>query len=266
MCRLLGYVAAEPISVLEVLGAEGLEAFTSLTVVHDDGWGMAWHDAEDPATVRRASAPHSAASDPVYDDLVRQPLGPAGLVHLRWATGGLPISPENTHPFVDGGYAFAHNGHVAPIRRLDGLLRPAARERLLGQTDSERFFRFILQCIEDAGGDEVSGVGDAVGTLRSEFPEASLNSLLLTPSRMFAVHINSHAQAPPALRELFPGGEHLPVGHADEEYFEMTYHLGPDSVHVVSSGLGDDDYLPVPEDMAVVVDLATRARTRLELG
>jgi hypothetical protein len=66
----------------------------------------------------------SAATDPTYAQLTRQPLGWAGLVHLRWATGGLPVVPENTHPFTDGDYAFAHNGNIKPIARLEVCSRP----------------------------------------------------------------------------------------------------------------------------------------------
>jgi predicted glutamine amidotransferase len=47
LCRLLGYVAARPTSVEEVLGKPGLEEFTALTAVHGDGWGMAWQESGD---------------------------------------------------------------------------------------------------------------------------------------------------------------------------------------------------------------------------
>lgn len=263
MCRLLGYVARRPISMVDVLGREEFEAFTALTAVHGDGWGMAWQDPDD-GTVRCETSATSAIEDPAYQRLAGQRLGRAGIVHLRWATPGLPVTAENTHPFVADGYAFAHNGHIAPIERLEGLLTPQSRAALRGTTDSERYFRFVLQCIADQGQD-VEGVSQALEVLVHEFPEASLNSLLLTPTDVFAVHINSRAPVPvDGLRELFASDDEIPYRHT-EEYFAMDYRLTEDAVHVISSGIDPEGWTPVPEDTAAVANLSTLEITRLSI-
>ncbi len=262
MCRLLGYVASRPTAVVDVLGEEGFETFTSLTEVHGDGWGMAWHDPDDHST-HTVTSPDSAAADPTYADLAGQKLGAAGFVHLRWATGGLPVTPENTHPFSEDGYAFAHNGHIAPIDHLESLLSEEMRARLAGTTDSERYFRLVLQHIERCGS-EPDGVTSALEELLSEFPNSSLNMLLLTPSRLFAVHINSRADSPKsALREMFESEEAMPARHATE-YFAMDYRVTPDAIHVISSGLDEEGWTPVRDDSAVAIELDTREVTRLE--
>lgn len=264
MCRLFGYVTDTDRSVADLLGDEGLAAFTSLTVVHDDGWGAAWHESSGtaPVTPRTFTSPRSAALDPEYDALVHRPLSCAGLLHLRWATGGLDVRAENTHPFREGVYAFAHNGHVSPIPRLEALLTPESRARLVGDTDSERYFRFVLQTIDEHGGDEVEGVTQALATLLREFPTSSLNALMLAPERMFAIHINSRADSPSDLRTMVDD-DPLPVRHATE-YFAMDYRIREGSIEVVSSGLDQPGWTPVPADTAVVVDLATREVTRLD--
>jgi predicted glutamine amidotransferase len=262
VCRLLGFVARRPTSVVEVLGQRNFEAFTALTTVHGDGWGMAWQGAADHA-LHSASSAESAISDPTYVRLARQPLGRAGILHLRWATPGLAVSPENTHPFVDGGFAFAHNGHVSPIDRLERLLTPESLAKLRGDTDSERYFRFVLQCIADEG-DAEDGLRLALARLVREFPDASLNALMLTPTHLFGVHVNSRAAAPvTGLRDLFDSDAEIPDRHTDE-YFAMDYRLTPESVHVVSSGVDPDGWTPVPEDTAAVVDLATLELRRLD--
>ena len=270
MCRLLGYVSDHPTSVVDVLGDEGFDRFTALTAVHGDGWGMAWlPEGSDESTVRSVSAPVSASDDATYDSLARTPLGRAGLLHLRWASEGLSVCPENTHPFVDdsgiaGQVAFAHNGHIAPIRRLEALLSEDSCARLIGDTDSERYFRFVLQCIEEEQ-DLETGVGRALGVLVHEFPDSSLNALMLTPTRMFGVHINSEESSPQrALRELFDNEHEIPARHTTE-YFAMDYRLEPHAVHVISSGLDEEGWTPVPPDSAAVVDIATREVTRLEV-
>lgn len=262
MCRLLGFVARRPTSVFELLGQEHFDAFTALTAVHGDGWGMAWLDP-DSHTIRCVTSAESAIADAAYTQLARQRLGRAGIVHLRWATPGLPVTPQNTHPFVDGGYAFGHNGHIAPIDRLEGLLTQEARAALRGDTDSERYFRFVKQCIAEQG-DDTKGLSQALGVLTSEFPEASLNALLMTPAHMFGVHINSKASAPvDGLRKLFSSTEEIPYRHTDD-YFAMDFRRTPDAVHVISSGIDPDGWTPVPEDTAATVDLASLEITRLD--
>lgn len=262
MCRLLGYVARRPTSVLEVLGQQDLEAFTALTAVHGDGWGMAWQDPDDH-TIRSMSSTDSAIRDPAYAQLARQRLGRAGIVHLRWATPGLPVTPQNTHPFLDGGYAFAHNGHISPVERLEGLLTRESQAKLRGDTDSERYFRFVMQCIDERG-DDAKGLSQSLAVVTSEFPLASLNALMLTPTHLFGVHINSQASAPvKGLRKLFTSDDEFPYRHTDD-YFAMDFRLTPDAVHVISSGIDPEGWTPVPEDTAAMVDLASLQVRRLD--
>jgi predicted glutamine amidotransferase len=268
VCRLLGYVADHPTSVVDVLGDDGFDRFTALTAVHGDGWGMAWRADDD--TIQSVSVADSASADASYDSLGRTALGRAGIVHLRWASEGLGVTPENTHPFVEaetavGTVAFAHNGHITPIERLEELLTDDSRDRLRGTTDSERYFRYLLDCIEKEQ-DAQAGVVRALGTMVHEFGRSSLNALLLTPSQMFAVHINSRAAVPQhRLRAMFDDEDDLPARHDAAGYFAMDFRVRPGAVHVISSGLDEEGWTPVPVDSAAVVDLDTREITRLDV-
>lgn len=255
MCRLLGYVTEEPTSLVDLLGEEDFAAFTALTSVHDDGWGMAWY--ADDGRLHHARSARSAEGDPAYAELAARPLARVGIVHLRWATPGLPIRVENSHPFVDGQLAMAHNGSIAPIDRLDALLTSPSRSKLAGGTDSERYFRYVLQCIE-ACGDEATGLGEAVATLAAEFPSASLNALLLTPQRLLAVHVNSHATPPPMLKDL--GGLGIAaerIRHTDDDYFAMDFRRTPGGTQLISSGIDPEGWTPVPDDTVGVVDVGS---------
>lgn len=254
MCRLLGYVSAEPTSLVDLLGREDFTAFTALTSVHDDGWGMAWYDADD-GRLHHARSARSGERDPAYAELAERRLGRAGIVHLRWASPGIPVRVENSHPFVEGQVAMAHNGHIAPIDRLESLLTPASRAALAGGTDSERYFRYVLQCIE-ATGDEAVGLGQAVATLAAEFPAASLNALLLTPERLLAVHVNSHATPPVLLKDLQGRGIAADrIRHTDEDYFAMDFRRTADGTQLISSGIDPEGWTPVPDDSVGVVDV-----------
>lgn len=264
MCRLFGYVANAPVAVVDELGPDEFQEFTALTRVHGDGWGMAWHDPETGHT-RTARSFESAATDPEYARLAARPLGAAGFVHLRWATGGLAVNEANTHPFVDGDMAFAHNGHIAPIERLESMLTRESRERLRGTTDSERYFGLIVQCIADEDGDEAAGVTTALRLLMGEFPSSSLNALLLTRTKLFGIHVNSRAHSPrEGLRELFESPAAIPPFH-ENEYYAMGYRASRDGLQIISSGLGRTGWTSVPADTAVVVDIATRHLHRLDM-
>lgn len=45
-------------------------------------------------------------------------------MHLRWASLGLPIQSENTHPFTGDGLSFAHNGSLMPPAMFPVYVRP----------------------------------------------------------------------------------------------------------------------------------------------
>ena len=141
MCRLLGYCATDSASLAAIMGEPGLRDFTGLSSFHGDGWGMAWYD---DGGLNVEKSPQRAMDEPAYHELARRPLGDLGLVHLRWATPGLPVEARNTHPFRRGAVAMAHNGAIHPQDRLGELLPPAWERQLGGTTDSERYFLHVL--------------------------------------------------------------------------------------------------------------------------
>jgi len=71
------------------------------------------------------------------------------IAHVRKRTVG-PITLENTHPFERSGWVFAHNGTIEDIEWVRSQLSPERRSALLGQTDSEVFFAFLLTRMDEA--------------------------------------------------------------------------------------------------------------------
>jgi predicted glutamine amidotransferase len=137
MCRILGCVSAEPISIEhELLTAEN--PLIQQSADHDSGWGMAVYrqaDCEQPELVR---FPEAAYSDGDFQRATSI-RGRIFNAHLRRATlGGLTL--VNTHPFVMGEYSFSHNGTVIryPKLREDGCPPPQ------GETDSEHMFNWLM--------------------------------------------------------------------------------------------------------------------------
>jgi glutamine amidotransferase len=107
------------------------------------------------------------------------------LAHIRHATAAQPTL-ENTHPFVQHGRVFAHNGVLADLDDLRGRLGTHA-ELLQGETDSELYFTLMTKRIEEADGDIGAGITAAARELAAEVELYSLNMLLTTPTDIWAL-------------------------------------------------------------------------------
>jgi predicted glutamine amidotransferase len=261
MCRLLGFVARSPTAVRDVLGAGQFDRFTDLTRLHGDGWGMAWDGGQG---IVRSIAPTAALSDPTYDRLSRRALGTVGLVHLRWATDGLAVATENTHPFVAGGMAFAHNGSIAPIPALEEMLSADRRRALRGTTDSERYFQLVRQHIDQTA-NVVDGVRSAVRDLVTRFPAVSMNAMLLTGDQLIVIHASSTATPPlDDLDELYPGLVDAPPDHATA-YFQLRYRADDQAVVVSSTGMATPGWTDLPPSSLLVIDRRDLGIRRVEL-
>jgi len=248
MCRLLGYCARDGASLAEIMGERGLCDFTGLSAFHSDGWGMAWYDDRQ---LHVEKSPLRAADEPAYHELARRRLGDLGLVHLRWATPGLPVEARNTHPFQRGGVAMAHNGAIHPQDRLGDLLPPAWERQLTGTTDSERYFLHVMSGLEAHDGDMIAALEDTTARVDRLFSANSLNAVFLTPEALYAV-CSYHP-------ERIPHEALAARGHAGptDSYFEVAYLETDGAVVVASSGWPQDGWAPVPNRHVLVVDRET---------
>jgi predicted glutamine amidotransferase len=259
VCRLLGYCTRQPVPLAGIIGEDGLRGFTALSAVHRDGWGMAWLDG---GRIAVHKSPLRALDDPGYDELARRPLGRLGIVHLRWATPGLAVGTENSHPFSINGMALAHNGALHPQDRLPELLPPAWERLVKGSTDSERYFLHLLYRLQ-ATGDLLTAIGDTVASITARFTVNSLNAILLTPAALYAVSWHDSSMIPEArLRERGY------TGSAEEMacHFDLAYRQTAEAVVVASSGWPQDPrngWTALPNGHVLVVASET-LQTRIE--
>jgi predicted glutamine amidotransferase len=221
MCRLLGWATRIPITLQNLLGQEDLHQFTELSVKHGDGWGVA---RATETGVKVHKRPDTARSSRSFGAWARTHAGDLGMAHLRWATMGLSIGVENTHPFTDGRVAFAHNGSVLSPASLDALVAPPVARLRRGTTDSERYFLALLTRM--AGGE---GPHEALRATADEIartsPYTSLNCLLMTPDELIALCRYDAAG---------------PLEDQDPEYYRLRYRVTDDAVVISSSGWGRD--------------------------
>lgn len=251
MCRLLGVASVVPTSVAETVGDAVLTDFLALTRIHGDGWGVASvSDADDPPRVEVSA--DSAVDDPRFGTATKESAR-GSVVHLRWATNGLAVQPENSHPFIADGVAMAHNGSIKPIAALEALLDPRIASTMHGTTDSERYFALVRQ-YRSRTDHLTEAVQRAVAELRQIYPDASLNALLLGEGRLIAVHAHARsALLEEDIEEI--RATDLPAEHL-EDYFSLRVARPDDATVVIgSTGFGDLDWSPLPPESVASISL-----------
>lgn len=250
MCRLLGYCARDEAAVADLISDEGLGQLIALSQLHSDGWGMAWYEGTEPV-IRKSPL---RADEPEFEKLARQPLGDLGLVHLRWATPGLAVSDDNTHPFNYGSYVFAHNGAVHPQHRLGEILAPEWEAQVGGTTESERYLLLIMSRLQQYGGDAIAAIADAASDIERQFAPNSLNAILLSPQYLYGISWHDRAKVPEAkLRERGYGDRPDEIA----SYFDLAYLADPNAVVVASSGWPRAGWTPLPNRHVLVVERTT---------
>jgi predicted glutamine amidotransferase len=151
MCRLLGIVASE-LTEFGLGLTEAPRCLATLSREHRDGWGIAIHHA-DPGSQQRwllHKGIEPAVDDRRFHELAARSRGHLLVAHIRQKTVGT-TRLENTHPFVNDGWVFAHNG---TIQHQDGLRAGCSARRLreiTGETDSELFFAYVLTRMDERG-------------------------------------------------------------------------------------------------------------------
>lgn len=257
MCRLVGWVAARPLSLAEVLGPAALERLVRLSSFHGDGWGIAWRES---SGLRVQRSLHAARHDPAFTAMAHSIRAAHAIVHLRWATPGLGHELADTHPFLSDDYAMAHNGAIHPTADLGALLAHGpADDQPRGSTDSEHLFHGVLASLSAADGDLVTAMertttrGACAG-----LHAASLNSMFLTQDGLHVVNWHDASAVPDAAAQSNADDPSNPP------YFDLRHRSEPGLDVVVSSGFVPDasTWALLPPASITHIAGAAQARSR----
>lgn len=148
MCRLFGFRSVISSQVhSSLLNAEN--ALATKISDHPDGWGVAYYLQSIPHVVKSAKA---VLNDNIFKKVSGIVSSETVLAHIRKTTVG-NNNALNTHPFQYGKWVFAHNGHIVDFssKKEDFIkhISPKLRKYILGETDSEYIFYFILTKISE---------------------------------------------------------------------------------------------------------------------
>lgn len=174
MCRLVGIVASEMTEFGLVL-KEAPRSLARLSHQHPDGWGVAAHggvDSMPPSSeawrihegaggrmgidswrsgewrVHKGTA--RAADCHRFEKIANRSAGTVLIAHVRQKTVG-PTCLENTHPFMQEGWVFAHNGTIQDQDYLRKGASPSRLAEVRGSTDSELLFAYLLTKLDVVG-------------------------------------------------------------------------------------------------------------------
>ena len=261
MCRLLGVVSRGERPLPEVVPDE-LPLFTALSERHKDGWGVASYPSgsgadggDDPAPLspllRRGT--DTALASNAYGDAVAEACGEVIVVHLRRASVGLALTPENTHPFVEGPVTFSHNGQFDLSEQLRERILARGGRTPVGTTDSELFLSLITAWAAELPPREervdwalaVQHAAAELTALTNELfgrPPESLNCLLTTPGRLIAFAQHDPAQAPT---------------DQPAEVYDLRWRAEPDRVLVSSTGYPQPGFATLAQGAALTVHRGT---------
>jgi predicted glutamine amidotransferase len=185
MCRLFGLHAGTDVVTATFWLLDAPDSLAEQSRTNPDGTGLGVFDEHGEPTVRKEVM--AAWEDADFAGDAHQLTGTTFVAHVRYATTG-SLDVRNTHPFLQDGRIFAHNGVLEGLDVLDERLREVGADDLvLGQTDSERMFALITASIRTRDGDVTAGLVDAANWLAAHVPIYSVNALLSTATDMWAL-------------------------------------------------------------------------------
>lgn len=188
MCRLLGVVSRQAITMVEALGQKDADAFAALSAKHKDGWGLV---TDAPGRLRTSSGTTRASDDAAFAAASEAQRGTALALHFRLASPGTVVGPRNLHPFSAhvagiGPVALAHNGHFFDVPAVREAILPRVSARPQGTTDSEVYALYVFELLRQ-GVSPRRALAEAATLVNDVSDVVALNTLLLTPTALHAM-------------------------------------------------------------------------------
>lgn len=185
MCRLFGLHAGTNVVTATFWLLDAPDSLAEQSRRNPDGTGLGVFDEHGRPQLHKE--PIAAWQDMDFAAEAHHLTGTTFVAHVRYATTG-SLDVHNTHPFLQDGRIFAHNGVVEGLDTIDERLRAVgASDLALGQTDSERIFALITASIRAHGGDETAGLVDAMTWVAANVPVYAANIVLSTATDMWAL-------------------------------------------------------------------------------
>jgi predicted glutamine amidotransferase len=184
MCRLFGLHADKRVVTATFWLLDEADNLVEQSRHNPDGTGLGVFGADGEPVVHKQ--PIAAWQDQAFATEAHSLTGTTFIAHVRYSSSAA-LEVRNTHPLLQDGRIFAHNGVVEALDVIDDRLAELGVSDLVhGQTDSERIFALITGCARREG-DVGVGLVEAVGWLAETVPIFAVNILLSTARDMWAL-------------------------------------------------------------------------------
>jgi glutamine amidotransferase len=255
MCRMLAIVASEATHFRFCLN-QAPRSLESLSRDHPHGWGIAVYDGNEPGW-RLHKEPLCASEDERFFEVAVSSHGHSLIAHVRKRTVG-PVRVENTHPFRQGRWVFAHNGTIQDVDVLRRETSDARLAEVRGDTDSEIFFAYLLSLLDASGQTEggapdvvLATLADAVRRHLSDTSLGAMNFLLSNGEDLYAFRQGRSLYT----LERVPGDEVRPSRRSPETgaVIDAPWTPRQSAVLVASEAISDEPWQAVPEGALLFV-------------
>jgi predicted glutamine amidotransferase len=258
MCRLFGMSSGRERVRATFWLLEAPDSLAKQSRHNPDGTGLGFFDDDGEPVVLKQ--PLAAFEDEQFAQEAREVRANTFIAHVRYASG-TPVTLRNTHPFVQSGRLFAHNGVIGNVSALERELG-GAMSLVGGETDSERYFALVTREIFRTG-DVGRGLVAAATWIAENLPVFALNCVLITSSGLWALRY-------PDVHELHvlerdPGGtrgnRHLEHASARGSLRVRSGDLASRPAVIVASEAMDEDagWRPLQSGELLHVDEGLRA-------
>ena len=183
MCRLFGMSAGPTPARATFWLLEAPDSLATQSRREPDGTGLGWFD--DHGVPHVSKQPIAAYTDAEFAREAREVSSRNALAHIRFASTGA-LTPQNTHPFLQEGRLFAHNGVIEGLPALEAHVGEDMR-LVEGETDSERLFALITREISAREGYVAAGIEAACSWVATRLPLFAINFVLATADGLWAL-------------------------------------------------------------------------------
>ena len=253
MCRLLA------VSVNKITHTKDiLSNFRELSLIHGDGWGIAFWD-DNLKEFERIRSAKRALDDDVFEG-VRQTLRSNHLIaHVRLASSPLIAREHFSHPFRqkigNHEFVFAHNGSIFPKERLQQQLINHFPEKGIEATDSEIAFCFLMDKVQEnlsdvAFSDHIRMVSVLEDALQQMFEDVqgTFNFLLADSNYIYAFNWDYMEYV---IRD--PETEKWPSSEEERKIWSKKNERGEKAIIICSEGFTYEDWHPIGRFELVVL-------------
>jgi len=212
MCRLFGFRSRVHSRAHRSL-VEAENSIVKQAALHPDGWGIGYFVGRDAYILKSDAGAHDSERFRLASSRLQSQ---SMVVHVRRATHG-QTDHLNSHPFRFGRWVFAHNGTLWKFPQYKDWIieqvKPNFRPLILGQTDSEHLFHYLL-CRLDAAGVDRAGHEDIDEGKVVEVIQGAMTSLY--------EHVASLGIRPPIINYILTNGDHFFSQRAGKSLYFAT--------------------------------------------